>query len=367
MQFNNIFNKRVLWTITFGELLLWLFFCACFAFVFYSILLYTGYVFLYTDGRQSILPAIAAEILIEYLNKALFTLPLWYLFFIALKNLKLWQTLLVHIITLPLFLFGWKTLDRLMAEMMSLMVALDRSALWFDYFFPMVFYLIQFGIFHTYNLWLDTQRQHARERELVKLAHQSELKSLKAQIQPHFLFNTLNSISASVPPEQESTRELIAKLAHTFRYALHATEKEWIPLEEEIKFIITLLELEKERFGDRLHFEVRGNYKRNPVYIPPMLLQPIVENAIQHSIAPSIEGGSVIIDIVPNGNYMHISVSNTGTPYQGDMDALLHTKGIGLRNTKQRLEILYGEQIEIKKNEAGGLIFSFNIPMGARI
>lgn len=363
----NVFHKKILWTITLGELLLWLLFCACFAGVFYSILLQTGYIFLYTDGRQSVIPAIAVEIMIEYFNKALFTLPLWYLFFIALKDIKLWQTLLLHLLTLPLFLFAWKTMDRLMADMMSLMLVLDRSALWFDYFFPMMFYLIQFGIFHTYNFWLHTQKQYARERDLVKLAHQSELKSLKAQIQPHFLFNTLNSISASVPPEQESTRELIAKLAHTFRYALRATEKEWIPLEEEIKFIITLLELEQERFGDRLHFEVRGDYTTHAVYIPPMLLQPIVENAIQHSIAPSIQGGSVVIDLVPTDNQMHISVSNTGIPYEGDLDDLLHTKGIGLSNTKQRLELLYGEQVAIKKNEAGGLIFSFNIPMGTRI
>lgn len=363
---DKLFHKKVLWSITSGEIASWFLFCACFAFLFYTTLIKTGFVFLYADNEPHTIPAIVVEMVAEYFAKALFTLPLWYLYFHALRSWKLGHTLLLHILTLPLFVFAWKTIYLLITDIFGL-VKTENPSLWFHYFFPMVFYLIEFGAFHTYNFWLDTQKQNLRERELIKLAHQSEMKSLRAQIQPHFLFNTLNSISASVPAQQEHTRELIAQLAGTFRYALKASEKEWIPLHEEVEFVISLLQLEKARFGERLEYEVKGDYREHAAYIPPMLLQPIVENAIKHGIAPSIDGGKVIIDINHNDDKMNISVSNTGVKYDKDVSVLTRSGGVGLKNTIQRLDLLYGEKISIVKDADGYLSFSFNIPIGHRI
>ncbi len=116
---------------------------------------------------------------------------------------------------------------------------------------------MEFAIFHGYSYWQQSKRQHLREQELMELNYQTEIKALKAQIEPHFLFNTLNSISASVPPSLEETRVLIAQLADTFRYALKMSERPIVSLEEEMEFVRTWLTLEKQRFGKRLVHHLR--------------------------------------------------------------------------------------------------------------
>jgi two-component system, LytTR family, sensor kinase len=186
---------------------------------------------------------------------------------------------------------------------------------------------------------------------------------LKAQIQPHFLFNTLNSISASVPKEMEHTREMIAKLADTFRYSLQASEQEWISLEEELDFTKTTLDLEKERLKKRLTVVYNIDESLLGIKIPPMLLQPITENAIKHGIAPSIEGGTITIEIRREKNKALVSISDTGIGYQGQLNEKLFEKGIGLRNTNLRLLKLYNEKIVVEKNVPTGLKFSFTIPI----
>jgi LytS/YehU family sensor histidine kinase len=232
-----------------------------------------------------------------------------------------------------------------------------------DIYIPSVVYILQFAIFHLYDYYLQNEKQKIKEKELMQLAYNSEVNALKAQIQPHFLFNTLNSISASVPVSMEHTRELIAKLADTFRYSLQASEQEWISLEEELNFTKITLELEKERLKNRLTIIYNIDESLLQTKVPPMLLQPITENAIKHGIAPKIDGGSITIAIVKKGSKVNISISDTGLGYESDLTNDLFNKGIGLRNTNQRLEKLFGEKIIVTKNNPSGLVFSFNIPL----
>ena len=193
----------------------------------------------------------------------------------------------------------------------------------------------------------------------------NEIDLLKAQIQPHFLFNTLNRISATVPPQQEATRELIAKLADTFRYALRATKEEMVPLKDELAFIRTYLELEKERFGNRLSIRI-SDAGTDGVMIAPMLLQPLVENAVAHGISASVKGGSVTIICKRKDNLMLISIGDDAMPFRGDVSMLMNGPGVGLKNTALRIERIYQEQIRIEKNKPAGLIFSFSIPIKGR-
>ncbi|UYQ94802.1 histidine kinase [Chitinophaga horti] len=225
-----------------------------------------------------------------------------------------------------------------------------------------LFYLQLFSFLHIYHFFREREAQLKREQELASLAYNSEIQALKAQIQPHFLFNTLNSISASVPPEQETTRELIAQLADTFRYALYVSRNEWVALEEEATFIRTMLELEHRRFGKRLQYEITPLGELASLIVPSMLLQPLVENAIRHGVAPQVEGGKITVAFERHGQRLKVSVSDTGNGHQAAREQMLNSDGVGLKNVRRRLELLFKETINIEKNEPKGLIFYFFIP-----
>ncbi|HEY0609022.1 MAG TPA: histidine kinase [Chitinophaga sp.] len=227
----------------------------------------------------------------------------------------------------------------------------------------LLFYVQIFSFLHIYHFFRERELQLKKEKELSSLAYHSEINALKAQIQPHFLFNTLNSISASVPPEQETTRELIAKLADTFRYALYVTQHEWVPLYEEAAFINTILELENRRFGKRLQFEIGSLKETGNIIVPSMLLQPLVENAIRHGIAPNLDGGRITVDFERTDGKLKVTVSDTGKGYPGEVQEMLSAKGVGLRNARQRLELLFNETLYIERNHPTGMVFYFYIPI----
>jgi two-component system, LytTR family, sensor kinase len=151
-----------------------------------------------------------------------------------------------------------------------------KHAIW-DINYASLLYVLQFGIFHFYDYHLQLKVKQQKENELQQLRLQSEIQLLKAQIEPHFLFNTLNSISASVPKENEKTRILISKLADTFRYALEASKEEFTTLKKELSFIKTYLLLEKERFEDNLEIKYLVDEFILDAQIPVMLLQPLLK------------------------------------------------------------------------------------------
>jgi LytS/YehU family sensor histidine kinase len=220
---------------------------------------------------------------------------------------------------------------------------------------------MNFILFHAYNFWLSTQRQQKKERELRELAFQSEINALRAQIEPHFLFNTLNSISASVPPTLEKTRVLIAQLADTFRYALRVSVSQFVALGDEIDFLKTWLALEKQRFGERLAIDYQIDANAVGVMVPPMILQPLVENALNHGIAPKIDGGTVTIQCEVRNEWVYVAVSDTGVGYTGDLKEILY-KSVGLSNISKRLKLLYNQSLQVELQQEG-LRFSFTIPL----
>jgi two-component system, LytTR family, sensor kinase len=348
-------QRTLFWGIRVWQLLAFLGFYLFFAFQYWLALWYT------TSGNYNIW----REALLDYfLLKLLFTAPLWWLYFIRWKARPLVFKLLMHLVTGPLWVFVWFKSYRLMQDWRG-EGYLRGDGIWWDVYIPFLVYCVQFAVFHVYDFYLQTQKQKQKEKLLMQTAYNSEVNALKAQIQPHFLFNTLNSISASVPKEMEHTRELIAKLADSFRYSLRASEREWISLDEELAFTRTTLELEKERLKNRLEVVFDVDESLLGVQVPPMLLQPITENAIKHGIAPSIEGGIVTLQVVRHEKWVRITVSDTGVGYQGPLEDLqqnIFNKGIGLRNTNLRLEKLFGQRIRVQPNQPGGLCFILHIP-----
>ena len=180
-----------------------------------------------------------------------------------------------------------------------------------------------------------------REVEARVLARDSELKALKTQVNPHFIFNCLNSISALTSTNPATAREMCVRLAEFLRKTLGLSEKARIPLGEELDLMHAYLSVEQIRFGARLKFEENTDPEAVKYLVPPLLLQPLIENAIRHGVASLTEGGWVRLEIKTSAlNTLQIRIENN---FDGDAPRR-HGAGIGLKNVRQRVDTTYGSR-----------------------
>ncbi|CCH54078.1 Inner membrane protein ypdA [Fibrisoma limi BUZ 3] len=302
------------------------------------------------------------RILLDYSLKLLFTAPIWYLLFYRLKHLSLARRLLLHLILLPVFILTWQVVYYAISDALGIGRLRNNGIIW-DTYIGSLFYLVQFGIFHAFAYHRDLQKQHEREAKLRELTLKSELSALKAQLNPHFLYNVFNTISASVPPALEHTREMLAQLSDMFRYQLQASKSETVTVRDELTFVMKYLDLEKARFGDRLRVRLAVSDDVLTEHIPPMLLQPLVENSVKHGISPLIDGGEVSIRIERQNGQLHIEVADTGVGLNGTTQPTQPSGGVGLANTVLRLDKMYGSQVHLINNQPSGLTVAFSIPL----
>jgi LytS/YehU family sensor histidine kinase len=192
---------------------------------------------------------------------------------------------------------------------------------------------------------MDASRAaQARAMETSILARDAELKALKAQINPHFLFNSLNSISALTSIDAARAREMCILLADFLRMTLGLGEKAQVSLHEELELLQRFLAIEKVRFGERLQVDAHVEAQADGCLVPPLLLQPLVENAIIHGISTLPAGGTVRIAAECSGGQLRLSIENSVDP-----DAPLARKGgLGLANVRQRLEVRYGKEATMR-------------------
>ncbi|MEP0862238.1 MAG: histidine kinase [Ignavibacterium sp.] len=190
-----------------------------------------------------------------------------------------------------------------------------------------------------------------------------ELKTLKAQLNPHFIFNAMNSIRALIEEDPESAKNAVTKLSNLMRYTLKIERTETVPLAEELRTIKDYLDLEKIRFEERLNYKINSNSEADRVEIPPMMIQTLVENGIKHGISKSTSGGEINIDCSINSDKLYIKIINTGS---FDENQLKNSKGFGVSNTIQRLNLLYGEEASfiIKNINHNQVITEVKIPLG---
>ncbi|MDX2285239.1 MAG: histidine kinase [Bacteroidia bacterium] len=301
-------------------------------------------------------------VILDYSLKLLLTGGIWWLVFRMLPLLPLPGLLALHLGLGAVFTFGWQALYYRICEALGLFHLKEAGQVW-DIYIPFLFYTLQFGVFHIYSAYQRLQAQQAREAALQKLALEQELSALKAQLNPHFLYNTLNTISASVPPEQERTRVMIARLGDMFRYILRAARQETVSLEEELTFVEDYLALERDRFGERLQYAIEADPALMQYQVPPMLLQPLVENAVKHGISPKLEGGRLCLRLTGTAQGLRVQLSDSGVGLQGQQPGDLLRKGVGLANTAARLEKMYGAALRIEPAVPGGLQISFEIPV----
>lgn len=299
---------------------------------------------------------------IDYLLKFLVIIPFWWLYFRRIKDWSMRDKMLLHLCTLPVYVFIWIKLYYAICDALGLGHLRGMDSIW-DLYIPTLVYFIQFGMLHVYDYYKKLQKEKELASSLRQIALQSELSALKAQINPHFLYNVFNTISASVPPAQEKTRIMIATLSDLFRYQLKASKEELVTIEEEVEFIKKYLELEKERFGDRLNYQFHLSSDIMQEKIPPLLIQPLVENAIKHGISNQLNGGKLDLSISKQNEKLHIEVKDSGPGINMEETATLLQKGIGLSNTHDRLEKRYGKGIQFQKNSPKGLNVYFSIPL----
>jgi signal transduction histidine kinase len=197
----------------------------------------------------------------------------------------------------------------------------------------------------TLGVVLDNVRFREREQHLRTLAGRAELKALRAQINPHFLFNALNAIAGLIPDRPQLADETVEQLAQVFRYVLRRSEKEWVRLAEEVEFVAAYLRVEQARFGERLHVEFAVDDAAGAIQVPAMSIQPLIENAIKHGVS-AVEGrGTVRLSVGLLGGWLAIEVFDNGPGFPAgfSLAASSNGSGHGLRNVAERLRGYYGE------------------------
>jgi sensor histidine kinase YesM len=216
----------------------------------------------------------------------------------------------------------------------------------------------------TAALQLTAHHHQLQQHELRDATARAQMQALQAQINPHFLFNTLNVLASLIHSNPAKAERLTEELADIFRYALESTRAEWVKIEDELHFIESYLEIEKARFEERLSYSFEVDGAMRSLRIAPMLLQPLVENAIKHGISPKIEGGAIKISANAAGDRVVIVIEDSGV---GHKSVSRHRgTGIGLRNVRERLQHLYGGSgtLLLEDAESGGTRAVLELPEG---
>ncbi|MBT6366517.1 MAG: histidine kinase [Bacteroidetes bacterium] len=311
----------------------------------------------------------------------LLTLPLRWCF----KSLWSWpvaQRFILAVIATIFFSMLWAVLRLLLFMLMT-----QEQNLWADYggwVFPSIFVFFTWSaLYHgiKYYQLLQQQREamlvlesQQRQRALQLVRAKAEVKDaqlqlLRYQLNPHFLFNTLNSVASLVSAERtEDAKTMLSRLGDFLRYSLDAGEDMLIPLDKEFWALSQYLMIEQVRFSDRMTLKLDVPANLESLLVPNMLLQPLAENAIKYAIAPSESGGTIRVSAQLKDSRLVLSVEDSGLERLGVSSDTLELSesgaGIGLSNTRERLKNLFSNDFELLVTDSplGGLCFSVAIP-----
>jgi len=213
-------------------------------------------------------------------------------------------------------------------------------------FSSFILFFIWNCIYFIYHFIQKSRRQQLDTLQLEALIKELELKTIKAHINPHFIFNSLNSIRALIDENPSRARKAITELSNILRSSMQVDKSETVSFEQELSIVKDYLALENMRFEDRLKVEYEIDEDTLDQPVPPMMLQTLVENAIKHGISKHINGGVIKIISDFKKDYHELAVQNTG-----NLNGGLRTEGFGLSSTQNRLGLLYGDKasFEIKQ------------------
>ncbi len=260
-----------------------------------------------------------------------------------------------HIIGAILASGLWVLVARILGRMLANVEGFYGLSYRLSQDFPLLFgtgvllYLLAVG-FHYVLLSVEASRDaEARVMQASVLARDAELRALKAQVNPHFLFNSLNSISALTTSDAPKAREMCVLLGDFLRRTLGLGEKSAIALDEEMSLVHAFLAVEKIRYGARLQMEESVDREALQAQVPPLLLQPLVENAVVHGVANLVDGGWIKLEAARRDGQLSIVVENLFDPEAPPR----RRSGVGLANVRQRLHARYGEQATFRTSAEG--------------
>ena len=219
-----------------------------------------------------------------------------------------------------------------------------------------------------YHAWLYSRRLRERERLLEQLTlslTQARLQALHAQLNPHFLFNTLNTVTALNFTRPEAANRMLGKLAHVLRFSLDASRETQVTLDGELTFLRHYLEIEQTRFGDRLTFEIDAPHETRSIPVPTLLLHPLVENAVRYATRHRVRPAWVRVECRREGNCLRLTVSDSGPGFASDWKVRPEQSGIGLGTTRKRIDLIAGARLGVGRSIRGGAEVQITLPVGA--
>jgi two-component system LytT family sensor kinase len=213
------------------------------------------------------------------------------------------------------------------------------------------------------KIWNNTRIEMNLERH-QQLLLKARMDALSSQINPHFLFNTLNTVSALIRFDPDSARGVVLKLSNILRRLLRKHET-FVPLREELQFIDDYLDIEVARFGrDNLEIVKQLEEETLEAFVPSMLLQPIVENCLKHGLAPKVGGGKIQLRTRTRDGRLHVEIEDNGVGISEEKMPDVYVEGIGLSNVRERLRVLYGTDfhLDIQSRPGEGTVIRIDIP-----
>ena len=283
-----------------------------------------------------------------------------------LGRTPVWRVLAIHITAATILTFFWVQVGKIIAREMDAVPGWSGTYAEYSKKTEMLYaagefyYLLSVAVQYALIAHKESQKAQERAVESSVRAREAELSALKAQINPHFLYNSLNSISALTSIDPARAREMCVSLADFLRLTLGMGEKAVIPLSEEIGLLEKYCAIEKVRFGERLTVEKEIEEGAKDCLLPPLLLQPLFENAVVHGIAQMADGGWIRLRAARSGGRLLVTVENSWDPEAGSS----RKNGVGLKNVQRRLEARYGSEAHLEA-KAEDEVFRVNLSFPA--
>lgn len=277
-------------------------------------------------------------------NLLMFTigLSIWFPVFYIDTSKGRWNALTQHTITgivvVSIWLFVGKTFLSLFIPETSMHILFSEQAFTIRAIVGSLQFMLFVMMYYIFIFYTDIDKQNRQQERLNRSLKESELNALKSQLNPHFLFNSLNSISSLTITEPDDAREMINKLSEFLRYSLKKNDNTLLPLSNELKNMARYLEIEKVRFGDRLECESDVPNDCKNLLVPVLLLQPLYENAVKYGVYESIKPVTIRTYCRCLNNELEISIINN---YDQDAVSYKRGTGVGINNVKERLFLIY--------------------------
>jgi two-component system LytT family sensor kinase len=238
---------------------------------------------------------------------------------------------------------------------------------WYDYLMGAMsstyLMLCWIGLYFGAHYYESLQTQRVATLQASSLAQEAQLKMLRYQLNPHFLFNTLNAISTLILDNRNSVaNSAVTGLSEFLRYTLDQDPMKKVTLAQEVDALNLYLNIEKMRFGERLKLEYAIDAGASNMLMPSLLLQPLIENAIKYAVSPREQGGKIRIGAHVTGGMLQLEVADDG-PGMVDATRIANGRGVGIRNTRERLQVLYGDRGRVSvSNTEPGLRVALTLP-----